>query len=283
MKTANFMKRIAVPAFLTAVLFIAFPVSAEAKTANNKLKVNQTYTKYDITGDKKADTLLVSGNWEEQYEGFTGYEVYVNGKSALKKKSGYGLDYSIDVRRLVLNNGKTFLLIVPHAVNDDVPGAAVYQYKGGKLKKVIDLDDMSKIGFHNSIRNIKVSGNKITVKYRVMSYSLGGISFSLDYQYKNGKLVQRTTKASVTDTIIKYQKKVYWTANCSMKVAKNPGGRATAVLVKGKKVKIDKIYINPRHNKIYLHVKIKGGKSGWVKGLTKYPSKTLFKEVMYAG
>ena len=66
MKTANFMKRIAVPAFLTAVLFIAFPVSAEAKTANNKLKVNQTYTKYDITGDKKADTLLVSGNWEEQ-------------------------------------------------------------------------------------------------------------------------------------------------------------------------------------------------------------------------
>ncbi len=38
-----------------------------------------------------------------------------------------------------------------------------------------------------------------------------------------------------------------------------------------------------KHNQIYLHVKIKGGKSGWVKGLTKYPSKTLFKEVMYAG
>ncbi len=279
----NFMKRMAVLLVLTAALFIAVPVSAEAEAANNKLKVNQTYTKYDITGDKKADTLLISGNWNQQYGGYVGYEVYVNGKSALKKKSGYGLDYSIDVRRLVLKNGKTFLSIVPRTNNDDVPGAAIYQYKDGKLKQVIDLNAMSKIGFHNSIGSIKVSGNKITVKYRVMSYSLGGISFSLDYQYKNGKMVQKTTNTKVSETIINYQKKTYWTANKTMKVLKSPGGKKTATLVKGKKVKIDRIYINMKHNQIYLHVKIKGGKSGWVKGLTKYPSKTLFKEVMYAG
>ena len=298
----NFMKRMAVLLVLTAALFIAVPVSAEAKAANNKLKVNQTYTKYDITGDKKADTLLISGNWNQQYGGYVGYEVYVNGKSALKKKSGYGLDYSIgvrrnvlkksnkygpiyslDIRRLELQNGKTFLSIVPGTYNDDVPGAAIYQYKDGKLKQVIDLNAMSKIGFHNSIGSIKVSGNKITVKYRVMSYSLGGISFSLDYQYKNGKMVQKTTNTKVSETIINYQKKTYWTANKTMKVLKSPGGKKTATLVKGKKVKIDRIYINMKHNQIYLHVKIKGGKSGWVKGLTKYPSKTLFKEVMYAG
>lgn len=279
----NFMKRMAVLLVLTAALFIAVPVSAEAKAANNKLKVNQTYTKYDITGDKKADTLLISGNWNQQYGGYVGYEVYVNGKSALKKKSGYGLDYSIDVRRLVLKNGKTFLSIVPRSSNDDVPGAAIYQYKDGKLKQVIDLNAMSKIGFHNSIGGIKVSGNKITVKYRVMSYTLGGISFSLDYQYKNGKMVQKTTNTKVSETIINYQKKTYWTANSSMKVLKSPGGKKTATLTKGKKVKIDRVYINAKHNKIYFHVKIKGGKSGWIKGLTKYPSKTLFKEVMYAG
>ncbi len=279
----NFMKRMAVLLVLTAALFIAVPVSAEAKAANNKLKVNQTYTKYDITGDKKADTLLISGNWDKEYEEFSSYEVYINGKNILKKSNKYGPIYSLDIRRLELQNGKTFLSIVPGTYNDDVPGAAIYQYKDGKLKQVIDLDAMSKIGYHNSIGSIKVSGNKITVKYRVMSYSLGGISFSLDYQYKNGKMVQKTTNTKVSETIINYQKKTYWTANKTMKVLKSPGGKKTATLVKGKKVKIDRIYINTKHNQIYLHVKIKGGKSGWVKGLTKYPSKTLFKEVMYAG
>lgn len=284
MNTAGFRKRATVLIFLMAALFIAVPLSAEAKASNKKLKVNQTYTQYDITGDKKADTLLVSGDWDEKYGGFVGYEVFVNGKSVLKKKSGYGLDYSIDVRRLELKNGKTFLSIVPGTSNDDVPGAAVYQYQDDKLKQVIDLDAMSKIGYHNSIGGIKVSGNKITVKYRVMSYSLGGISFSLDYQLKNGKMIQKTTDTRITDTLMHYRKKTYWTANRSMKVMKSPGGQKVTTLAKGKKVKIDRIYINAKHNKIYLHVKIKGGKSGWVKGLTKYPgSKILFKEVMYAG
>ncbi len=283
MKIESFMKRITVLAFLMSALFIAVPISAEAKAANNKLNINQTYTKYDVTGDKKTDTLLISAGWNEEYEEYSAYEVYVNGKNVLKKKSKYAPIYSLDVRRLELGNGKTFLSIVPETSNDDVPGAAVYQYKAGKLKKVIDLDSMYKIGYHNSIENIKVSGNKIRVKYREMSYSLGGISFWLDYQYKNGKMIQKTTRPKLMDTILKYQKKTYWTANRSMKVMKSPGGKKTATLLKGKKVKIDRIYINSRHNKIYLHVKIKGGKSGWVKGLTKTPSRTLFKEVMYAG
>lgn len=284
MNTTGFRKRAAVLIFLMAALFITVPLSAEAKASNKKLKVNQTYTQYDITGDKKADTLLVSGDWDEEYEEFSGYKVYVNGKNLLTKKNEYGPIYSLDIRRLELKNGKTYLSIVPGTSNDDVPGAAVYQYKAGKLKQVINLDAMSKIGYHNSIGGIKVSGNKITVKYRVMSYSLGGISFSLDYQLKNGKMIQKTTDTRITDTLVRYRKKTYWTANRSMKVTKSPGGKKVTMLTKGKKVKIDRIYINAKHNKIYLHVKIKGGKSGWVKGLTKYPgSKTLFKEVMYAG
>ncbi len=63
------------------------------------------------------------------------------------------------------------------------------------------------------------------------------------------------------------------------------GGKKIAAITKGKKVKIDRIYLNAKHTQIYLHVKVKGGKSGWVKGLTKYPAygKELFEEVMYAG
>lgn len=285
MKTAGFMKRMMVFAFLTAALCIAVPVSAEAKTANNKLKVNKTYTKYDITGDKKADSLRVSGSWSKRYGIYNNYEVYVNEKRVLKKSSEGGPILDLEIKRLELKNGKTFLAIVPRSDNGDVPGAAIYQYKSGRLKKVLDLDSMSKIGYHNSIENIKVSDNKITVKYGVMSYSLSAISFSLDYQYKGGKMVQKTTNAKLTDTPIKRMKKTYWTSNMSMKVLKSPGGKKVTTLAKGKEVKIDRIYINNKHNKIYLHVKIKGGKSGWVKGLTKHLGygRTMFAEVVYAG
>ena len=282
MKKRKVLKKITVLLFMAAVLFIIFPFSAEAKVKINKLNINETYTQYDVTGDQKADTLLISGEWDEEYEEFTGYRVYVNGQNVLVNK--YRPIYSYEIRRLELENGKMFLCIIPGSSNDDVPGAGIFQYKNGKLERVIDLDSMSKIGYHNSIAGIKVSGNKITVKYREMSYSLGGISFRLDYQYENGKMVQKTTKTKISDTSLKYQKKTYRTANRSMKVLKSPGGKQVTILKKGKKVKIDKIYINSKHNKIYLHIKIKGGKSGWVKGLTNYPNATpLFKEVMYAG
>lgn len=284
MRKEKIMKKIMLLSLLTAVLFVMCPLSAEAKERNNKLNVNQTYTQYDITGDRKADTLLIAGNWNSKYEIYEDYSVYVNGQKVLAKRSEKGPLYALEVRRLELKNGKVFLAIVTLTDNGDVPDSAVYQYKAGKLNKVIDLDSMSRIGYHNSVESIKVAGNKITVKYGVMSYSLSGISFCLDYQYKNGKMVQKTTKAKLTSTILKYQKKTYWTANRSMKVLKSPGGKKVTTLAKGKKVKIDKIYINSKHNKIYLHVKIKGGKSGWVKGLTKYPkSAPMFKEVMYAG
>lgn len=281
METKIFNKWIAAAVFLLAIgIFAAMPSPAEAKAANNTLEVNKTYTQYDVTGDKKADTLRVSAPWNESYKMYDRYEVFINGKKALSAKDK---GYSINIRRLKLNNGKVYLAIVAIVDNSDIPGAAIYQYKNGKLKKAIDLDAMDKIGYHNSVSNISASGDQIGVTYHEMSHSLGFISFRLNYQYRNGKMVQKTTKPKLLQT--SQAKGAYWTANRSMSVLKAPGGKKLTTLKPGKKAAIDRIYINTKHNKIYLHVKIKGGKAGWVKGLTKYPAggNTLFKEVMYAG
>lgn len=281
METKIFNKWIAAAVFLLAIgIFAAMPSPAEAKAANNTLEVNKTYTQYDVTGDKKADTLRVSAPWNESYKMYDRYEVFINGKKALSAKDK---GYSINIRRLKLNNGKVYLAIVAIVDNSDIPGAAIYQYKNGKLKKAIDLDAMDKIGYHNSVSNISASSNQIGVTYHEMSHSLGFISFRLNYQYRNGKMVQKTTKPKLLQT--SQAKGAYWTANRSMSVLKAPGGKKLTTLKPGKKAAIDRIYINTKHNKIYLHVKIKGGKAGWVKGLTKYPAggNTLFKEVMYAG
>lgn len=281
METKIFNKWIAAAVFLLAIgIFAAMPSPAEAKAANNTLEVNKTYTQYDVTGDKKADTLRVSAPWNESYKMYDRYEVFINGKKALSAKDK---GYSINIRRLKLNNGKVYLAIVASIDNSDIPEAAIYQYKNGKLKKAIDLDAMDKIGYHNSVSNISASGDQIGVTYHEMSHSLGFISFRLNYQYRNGKMVQKTTKPKLLQT--SQAKGAYWTANRSMSVLKAPGGKKITTLKPGKKAAIDRLYINTKHNKIYLHVKIKGGKAGWVKGLTKYPAggNTLFKEVMYAG
>lgn len=267
---------------LAATLLIAAPVTAQAKASNIQLDVNRTYKQYDFTGDKKPDKLKVSAS-KESYS-YRNYNVYLNGKKALSINGGFYLQFRIN--RLELKNKKTYLAIIPVTDNADIPGAAIYQYQNGKFNRIVNLNDMSKIGYHNSAEIVKASGNKITVKYSVMSYALGLISFNLDYQYKNGKLVQATTKPKLTDFYLKYIKKPYWTAAHSMKVLKNPDGTRITTLKKGQKVKIDKIYLNAKHTKIYLHVKIKGGKSGWVKGWTEgssSPSDVMFKEVVYAG
>lgn len=287
METKNFTKWIAAAVFLLAIgIFAAMPSPAEAKAANNTLEVNKTYTQYDVTGDKKADTFRVSAPWNESYKMYGRYEVFINGKKALSAKSnGSNFSYRINIQRLKLNNGKVYLAIAASIDNSDIPEAAIYQYKNGKLKKAIDLDAMDKIGYHNSVSNISASGNQIGVTYHEMSYSLGYISFRLNYQYKSGKMVQKTTKPKLLKIYETDAKGFYWTANRSMSVRKAPGGKKITTLKPGKKATIDRLYINTKHNKIYLHVKIKGGKAGWVKGLTKYPAggNPLFKEVVYAG
>lgn len=284
MSGRNYAKKIMLGIVLILAALLAAPRPVEAKASAKKLRVDKTYTGYDMTGDKKADTFRVSGDAIDygSYKEYKGYAVYLNGKKVLSK-TGYILDFAI--YRLELKNGRVFLAIVPFSNNGDVFGAAIYQYKSGKLKKLLDLYDMKKIGYHNNVSKISVSGNTIRVKYGVMSYSLASIEFSLDYQYKVGKLIQKSTQTKLTESIIKLQKKYYWTAKRSMKLLNKVDGKKIATITKGKKVKIDKIYLNAKHTKIYLHVKVKGGRSGWVKGLTKYPKygHELFEEVMYAG
>lgn len=270
---------------LTAAIFLAAPVTVQAKASSVRLNVNRTYEQYDLTGDGKADRLKVSSDRLDRYT-YRDYRIHLNGKKALSVATGR-LVFDLKIERLQLDNKKIYLAIIPVSDNGDVPGAAIYQCKGGRFSKAADLNDMSKIGYHNSVRIIKAAGNKITVEHSVMSYALGSISFRLDYQYKNGKLVQVTTKPKLTDFYLKHIKKAYWTSNYTLPVLRSLGGKRVATLKKGQKAKIDRICLNAKHNKIYLHVKIKGGRSGWVKGWTKDTSLStstgMFAEVQYTG
>ena len=282
MKTL-FKKEMAAIVLLTAALLAAAPSSVQAKAPSIHLNVNQTYKQYDFTGNKKPDKLRISTSSSDS-SSYENCQVYLNEKKVLTIKGRRY--YSFHINRLELKNKNIYLSIIPVTDNADTPGAAIYQYKGGRFKKAVDLDAMQKISTHNSAKIMKVTGNKITVEHSVMSYALGLISFRLDYQYQNQKLVQTTDKPKLTDSHLKALKKSYWTAGHSMHILKSPSGKRIATLKKGQKAKVNRIYLNPKHTKIYLNVKIKGGKSGWVKGWTSsspQSSKGMFEEAQYSG
>ena len=282
MKTL-FKKGMAAIVLLTAALLAAAPSSVQAKAPSIQLNVNQTYKQYDFTGNKKPDKLRISTSSSDS-SSYENCQVYLNEKKVLTIKGRRY--YSFHINRLELKNKNIYLSIIPVTDNADTPGAAIYQYKGGRFKKAVDLDAMQKISTHNSAKIMKVTGNKITVEHSVMSYALGLISFRLDYQYQNQKLVQTTDKPKLTGSHLKALKKSYWTAGHSMHILKSPSGKRIATLKKGQKAKVNRIYLNPKHTKIYLNVKIKGGKSGWVKGWTSsspQSSKGMFEEAQYSG
>ena len=56
----------------------------QAKTSVVKLKPNTTYKKYDITGDKKKDKIVIKSKYNKEADMYGTITVYVNGKSRLK-------------------------------------------------------------------------------------------------------------------------------------------------------------------------------------------------------
>ena len=63
---------------LIAAMFLAAPVTAQAKASNIKLDVNRTYKQYDFTGDQKPDKFRFSTASYNAYA-FKSYQVSLNG------------------------------------------------------------------------------------------------------------------------------------------------------------------------------------------------------------
>lgn len=83
--------------------------TSAANPAMVTLKMNKTYTGYDVTGDKKKDKIVVKpGGYS--YGAYKSLAVYVNGK----KQTLTGNDlyfYGLSIKLYTLSNGKPFLYI----------------------------------------------------------------------------------------------------------------------------------------------------------------------------
>ncbi len=267
--------------FLFVLGLLVLP-SKDAQAANPgkvTLKVNKAYKSYDITGDKKKDTIIIKGS-KDQYGTYQNISIRVNGKQCASWKNTDA--YVIEAKLYTLKNGKPFLYLWFQGDNDDGIGG-VFQYKSGKFKQIIDPNTFFgkkyQYAFHFNATVKKVKGNTMTVQYYLMSNTLAGSTYTYDYTYKGGTL-KRTS--SQTSKITCFAGNTL-TAQVSMKVYKNPDGKKTAFTLKpGKRIKLLGAYV--KSGKFYIKVKgLSNKKTGWIKCYKEYPRKQPFQEIMYAG
>ncbi|MDO4978308.1 MAG: hypothetical protein Q4E53_13735 [Eubacteriales bacterium] len=278
-------RRVAMLMIFTFVMGIASfamtkNVSAAKASLVKDLHLSGKYNSYDITGDGKADAFsLLGDNWDGW--GYNSMRLGVNGTSYAIPCSGYSYFYDADFDLITLKNGKKFIHIRAWSDNEDDPYQSIYQLKGGKMVNVLKLaTPVKKYGFHTNTSVIKVKDNTITVKQSTQVPKFGYIEFSYSYKYKNGKFIKTSSLAKITKNMFKtdyltVKKNVTWYA--SKACTKKKG-----TLKANTKAKAVQIYMGSKS--FAIKVKTKSGKTGWIKGSTKFDSNNvIFNEVFFAG
>lgn len=276
--------------FKCLILLVVFCVCGllPAKTASAAnpttvtLKINKTYTGYDVTGDKKKDKIMIKpGGYS--YGTYKSLAVYVNGKKQTLVGNNLFF-YSTSIKLYTLSNGKPFLYIDAYGDNGDGHICGIFQYKMGKWKRVLDFTTFFRpYGGHLTGKVVSVNGKNIKVRFYVMSWALGPTTIDYIYSYKDGTL-KRTSTYGKYHEIYSYGKKTRkFTVNKTITAYKAADGKTKAFVLKRRNtVTVTKCrFIN---GKMYIQLKYKG-KTGWIKAQNKYlrEDQKQFSNATYAG
>lgn len=248
-----------------------------------KLKTNKTYKSYDITGDKKKDTIKINiPPKKSKYDDYASLSVIINGKVAYSFKNQWFTGAC--ARLYTLKNGKPFLYLYASGANGDGPVCAVFQYKNNKLSKIINFQTLFKgYGYHLYGDVMSISGNTITTEYRLSTYVLGYCTVRYKYSYKDGTLKRTSSTANFHETYSRGKKTRTFYANKNLTAYTSTKATKKAFTIKrGAAVQVDKCYC--LSGKMLVRVKYKG-KYGWLKAAKGYSgeSNKQFSNVIYAG
>lgn len=164
-------------------------IQAYAFTWNKERK---TTLSADMNGDGRKDRIVLKQSgfvkvkkdeapFDDYYKKLT---VYVNGeKLRVLKDDHYGFEYQL----LKLRNKRTLLFVHMSFFDADGP-CYVFDYRNGKLVKLIDLVDRRTKGKHyRYVDSIKVKGNTLYVKKENFDMDKGTVV----YEYRKGKLIRK--------------------------------------------------------------------------------------------
>lgn len=271
--------------FLLCITCIAGPKQTAYAAANGyadmssyKLDEVKTCSQYDVTGDGIKDKVQAVVSYDKKTQKYS-YKITVNDVSVFEQTSGENEDAWWSLNLLPMQDGKVFFEISGSSYNDYIQKHGLYEYVDGTLKWFYDMQRDGRYCDRYNVTIDKVAGNTIYTNISAQYYTTGWINYKVNLSYENGAV-----KATSNSSSIKYSKyrKNKWTANKKISVYKKIGNKKAAyTLKKGDKIKINKIV--SQGNKVYFQIKNKKGKTGYIPGAKKYPSKVFFKEAQYAG
>lgn len=248
------------------------------------LEAGKRFKGIDVTGDRKEDTFAVARIVNNTTRRYTGAVVQINKKTVYQFRNTYYEDMKIGL--VTLKNGAPFIYLYAQADNGDGPVCALFQYRSGRLVKVIDFQTFAgRYGIHEYGRLKKISGNSVVASYNLMSWSLGTIQLNYTYTYNNGTLKRTRTVGSIIRNGSTSTTARTLTANRSVSAYKSPGSKTRAyVLRKGNKaVLTGRCWMN--RGLLYFEVS-RNGVKGWVRGYYAQPKTSRqkqFSNVTYAG
>lgn len=272
---------------IITILFICLTFGTNLKvSASDKgiqeIKQGKSYTKYDVTGDKIADSvkMTVKKSNKYKYDYSENMRIYVNNSVAYKITSSEVNSWTVNL--IFLQNNIALFDISIIVVSDDVEMHELFQYKNGKLESVYDLQGKTALGYTNNhyIHVKKTSGNTIHCNVFTQFLTTGGfLSFDVTIKYEGGKF-----KIPPTSFSIKYDKPRYnkWTVNKKLKIYKKAGSKELAyILKKGDKIKINAVIYKGK--KIYFQTKNSKGMVGYLPATKDSSEPYCFKETVYSG
>lgn len=275
---------------LGMMVISVFSVSAASNPRSVNLRVGSSrqnvYKSYDITGDRQVDQINIavgSGNKIDKKDSNGYYNrifVSINDKTYILKT---GYFYSARAKLYTLSNGKPYLFLETSSDNDYHEISGLFSYDRSKKKIVTAVNFTSLFNGYagrSSGTIVKMSGNTITVRYGMMSYSLGGCNIDYNYTYKSGKLVRTSYYGKLVGISKKQGTSNVLTAKRNLTAYTAPGTTRKAFTIKkGGVVKIMQVW--KKDTSLYIKV-MYGSKYGWIKAAGVNTSQQ-FSDVVYAG
>lgn len=256
------LKSLKVSLSLALVFMMCLSFSTTTKAASVKnIPVKKTISA-DITGDGKADQILIQTTMDK-YDQVQKFKIKVNKKWALiKTLSNQDVNY-ITAKYAKMTNSKEFIQIIGIGPNDYVTFNQIYKYNNTskKLYLVSNLNDTA-----NAITS--ATKNSLVLTHSTQPSETGWISWKMSYVFRNNKLVLSNSTTSTVKSIIGngqkdyysklFQKNIFVTAK---KMSFYNGKKLAYSVPANTKVTLKKLTMS--NGKIYLQFQY-GKKTGWI-------------------
>lgn len=237
-----------------------------------RLQPNITYNSFELTGDKKKDSIRFTAQGNSAI-------IYINGKKTYtyssKRPDDRLPDYGLEI--ITLKNGKSFMLIASYGLDNPMSDVNILlQYKNGKIVKIVEFPSIMRKYcsgcYFTRPSDILVSGNTVTFKIYSMNWTIGGRSFNFNYTYKNKTL----SRSSNTGRIVSRK----YTAAKKITAFKAVSSKSKAFSINvGDKVTISKYYL--KNGKLWFQMKNRKGKYGWIKAVS-YPGNSYSRSPLFS-